>query len=528
MATRTDSSTLASHKLSDGELDHWNRLSTSSTTYAPSSTNDGASIYTTKTTASTRSMKDRFKTVFRRKKREENAVPVPKLPESPESLERPQLPQSSSSNKSKHKKQPSKGAWDDKSHRFTLDKDTGEYMDHTQMLHALAPRESFDSIPDYVERIPENQNPGEPLIASLSAKTWQHIASFLNVCEVASLAFTTKTLLDKLGSDSWTEINRPTNRAQRIKFLLQMDGSLPKHLYCPLCEKYHVRTQYGQESLKPTFTLNPLFVCPHENSTPPRIRITSGRTLPFTFVQLVLRAERWGPEYGLTCNQIARRWKEETGWSHTTVYRVHHGHLLMRVISQKFAEGGMVESAKRGFFYNMYEDFTPYFSVCAHWKDGELMPMVKCAVDHIPPPEYRLRDAHKMVQKPIPQKPSIVCMCGNCQPMRRCTDCPTEYLVEVRMVEDTKDPIYRFKQSFVLTRWSDLGDGTTPDNLEWAAVHGHGHYDSVMEIGRRAISGIFESKFSNDNMNIPGQRIISLNPKKEYAEDNGDGEDKWF
>lgn len=69
--------------------------------------------------------------------------------------------------------------------------------------------------------------------------------------------------------------------------------------------------------------------------------------------------------------------------------------------------------------------------------------------------------------------------------------------------------MHRFKQAIVVTRWSDLGDGTTPLDEEWAAVNGVGDYDSFGKMGRRAIAGIFESQ---SGVTIPGQRILSVNP----------------
>lgn len=130
-----------------------------------------------------------------------------------------------------------------------------------------------------------------------------------------------------------------------------------------------------------------------------------------------------------------------------------------------------------------------------------------------------------MHKKPLPEKPRIVALCGVCQPMRRCPECPTEYLVELKLVEDIRDPIYRFKQAIVITRWTDLGDGSTPENLEWAAINGKAEYSSVIEIGRRALSGIFEAQTSLDNMNLPGQRIISLNPKMERTDEDNEA---WY
>ena len=59
--------------------------------------------------------------------------------------------------------------------------------------------------------------------------------------------------------------------------------------------------------------------------------------------------------------------------------------------------------------------------------------------------------------------------------MRRCPMCPTEYLIEIKMAEDRSDPDprRRFKQALVVTRWSDLGDGSGPwpeMSKEWASL----------------------------------------------------------
>ena len=100
--------------------------------------------------------------------------------------------------------------------------------------------------------------------------------------------------------------------------------------------------------------------------------------------------------------------------------------------------------------------------------------------------------------------------------MRRCPECPTEYLIEIKMAEDKSDPDPRklFKQALVVTRWSDLGDGTSPLSPEWAAgcaMEGF-EFDSIKALGKRAVSGQFESEVYGDV--IPGQRMLSMNPEK--------------
>jgi hypothetical protein len=126
--------------------------------------------------------------------------------------------------------------------------------------------------------------------------------------------------------------------------------------------------------------------------------------------------------------------------------------------------------------------------------------------------------------------------------MRRCPRCPTEYLIEVKLSEDTTpdtNPPFgtaanssrgkgvKFRHAIVVTRWSDLGDGSTPSSsAEWAACNGQTdleQYDSFERLGRRGISGIFESAFTHDT--IPGRRIISMNPDNKTG---GEKRDDWY
>jgi len=222
---------------------------------------------------------------------------------------------------------------------------------------------------------------------------------------------------------------------------------------------------------------------------------------------------------------LNRRYKcRNSEWMHQVRYHFHKGHLLLRVVSTCFAEGQLPPSLQRHLLY-WREDYTPYFSVCAHWRDGELMNNCKCALDHIPPPKVSIA---KQLQKG-PQisnalrNPNVfVTLCQKCRPMRRCPECPTEYLVELKLAEDKNDPdrLLRFKQAIVVTRWSDLGDGTSPESPEWKAciTEGDTGYDSFKELSRRGLSGTFESQ---NGVTIPGQRMMSLNPQNEKKGEEG-------
>jgi len=404
-----------------------------------------------------------------------------------------------------------------------IDAQLGERKDVTELLHGLTHRDSFDSF-NYDQLLKsEDRKPGDDMIASLSSELWEIVARFLPPADAANLALTCPTIRERLGTSYWEVLNLPENRDEKFRFLTSMDVRLPLHLFCFPCAKYHVRVFPGEERLKTPAVLNPLFICPNARSyvvLPPRLRITPLRNLPFTFLQLALRAQKFGPEYGVSIDSLSRRWQEGE-WLHQSRYSVHNGHLLMRVISSCLAAPGMAPSTQRLLLYSR-EDYTPYFSVCKHWKNGNLMKLCKCALNHIPkPPDFsgptgKLKHLQQMYN---PNSP--VTLCEKCRPMRRCPECPTEYLIELRLVPDKNAGF--FKRAIVVTRWSDLGDERSPYVGEWAACNGEVEYDSLHALTKRAISGTFESYYTEDQ--IPGQKILALDLSKHRHKKEEEGED---
>ncbi|KAH6625174.1 hypothetical protein C7974DRAFT_395556 [Boeremia exigua] len=411
-----------------------------------------------------------------------------------------------------------------------LDKDTGERKDLTDMMHAFTYNDALDSVDEVSHHHDEifydpTKPDGTAMLGAVSPEIWLHVAEYMSPLDVAHLSSTCRTMFTRLGRQPYKLLLEPQNRPDRLDFLLAMDHKLPRHLLCFPCAQWHLRIQPGLETLKPHNVLNPLFECPNFTNNllpPPRIRISEGRTLPFAFVQLARRHWAFGPEYGIPHHSLARRWKDTSSpWAHESKYHVtDKGHVLMRVKSQAYVQGGMTTAGKRMLLFSR-DDYTPYFSVCSHWRNGVLTSIPKCAIDHIPVSEVNVLNGikdHLAPKKAVGNVPS----CHTCRPMRRCPECPTEYLVELKMVEDKtvkSNGIERFKQALVVTRWSDLGPGRSPVDAEWAAITGENEgYDSFQEIGRRAISGVFESAFTDTT---PGQRIVTMNPKKVKANDIG-------
>lgn len=419
--------------------------------------------------------------------------------------------------------------------------------DHGEMLHGM--NDSAETLVDQAIKEHKDANAvrrrrrqgmlmspeHEQRIASLPDELWKRIAGYLSPIDAVLLAQSSKTFRRKLGILPYQSLNQPENRHYKHTFLHSMDEQYPDHLLCFPCSQFHKRTQAGKEMLKMDYVGNPIFSCPAvKSSVLPRTRLTYGRQLPYAFVQLALRAARYGPTYGIDFNNLARRWKcKDSGWSHHTRYMIHDDRLLMRVVSQAFAPPAkeLTETAERHILYDR-EEYTPFFSVCAHWRDGDLMRICKCMLSHVPSPPDPI---HKQLQRGFiidraAARPDfIVRGCDECRPARRCPECPTEYLVEVRLLEDKNDKDFAFKHAIVVTRWSDLGDGSSPyTSPEWTAINGVENqrekqgYQSFSNVGRRAVGGIFESAMSG---HIPGQRLLSLNPKNQKLGEDGHG---WY
>ncbi|KPI37333.1 uncharacterized protein AB675_10284 [Cyphellophora attinorum] len=361
--------------------------------------------------------------------------------------------------------------------------------------------------------------PGESIVARFTERTWQQVYAYLSDADLAAISFSCKAFHSRLGTEPFQKLADPDNLAQRYDFLQRLDKTLPGHLLCFDCHRYHKRIAPGEEKLVPINVQSPVYDCPevgNPNKINPRIRITFDRIMPLTFVQMAMRAHRFGAPYGITMDTISRRYKDkvdDSTWSHQTKFAVVKGHLLMRVMSSCYAPPGLPPAGERHLLYSR-QNFIPFFSVCPHWQDGVLMPNVKCALRHIPKPlegSGLNRVARETKLHFNPEKP-IVSLCHNCKPMRRCPECPSEYLIEIRMTEDKADPTKLFKQTLVVTRWSDLGDGSSPFTPEWEALNGKPGFDSVEALGKRAVAGQFEAEFNGDV--IPSQNMLSMNPEK--------------
>ena len=406
-----------------------------------------------------------------------------------------------------------------------LDKDTGERKDLTDMMHAFTYNVNMESEDEKSANssmtFDASRPDGTAILGRASPEIWLLIADLLSPLDVANLSSTCRTLSTRLGRYPYKLLLRPENSLHRMDFLLDLDRKLPRHLFCFPCLQWHLRIQPGLESLKPHNVLNPLFECPNRTSMhipPPRIRITDGRMLPFTFVQLARRSRAFGAEFGIQHQSLARRWKEPySKWQHETSYHItdknpcSHESQITTLCSRRNARCSETNASCSA------EKTTHHILACAPIGKKDFLhqyPSVRLIISPTLPCQTHLLIS-TLRDKAVGRKAhGVVNLCNVCRPMRRCPKCPTEYLFELKMLEDKSEHSFspdRFKQALLVTRWSDLGPARSPGDAEWAAVVGENQeYNSFKEIGMRAVSGVFESAFTDS---IPGQRILSMNPK---------------
>ena len=80
------------------------------------------------------------------------------------------------------------------SQEYERDKQTGEIVDHTEILHSMVDQDTFDPMLEQARLRALNSPyvPGDQVLSKLLPKLWSHIFDYLGPADVASLAFTCK------------------------------------------------------------------------------------------------------------------------------------------------------------------------------------------------------------------------------------------------------------------------------------------------------------------------------------------------
>lgn len=317
------------------------------------------------------------------------------------------------------------------------------------------------------------------LLSLLPAEIWMSVVSHLDTASAASLAMSTRALAYRIGTPVFTTLNDPSNTASRAQFLEPSAKKLPNHILCHACGRFHARIAPGTEKLrsKDSYARHPLTTCRVPSATP-AVRLTHDRNLPFPLAHLATAPLRHGPDHGISTAAISKSWTSSApsydgAWTHRTTFATTASTLLMRVTSTFHAPPALTPVEQRLILLNR-TDYSANFSTCAHEARGAtLFRAARCALGHVP----ALARANAAG--------GVVSQCAGCRRLWRCNLCPSEYSVEVKLVEDrarrrrgsgaglpspsAESPGLRFRYALIVTRWTALGTCAAPREPEWAA-----------------------------------------------------------
>lgn len=272
------------------------------------------------------------------------------------------------------------------------------------------------------------------LIAVLPYELWQLIASFLPLSSKASLCFASRQFAHVLGTQCWRMLHE--NNEERRTFLKFLDYQLPMHILCFDCNIFHKKAAFKRCNEPRNY-----------NGGLITLRLGHGvASLRFSEVQLAMRAERFGSEYGepfpsLEVIVTRRNITPATGYTYNFETAAVEGRLLFRL-----------ETTKRTSFADVAEvpDLRWSLGVCDHycneiaqlWRSASFSASTCSNNDGVLHDE---RHRHR------------------CMVLHRCGTCTSEYTLRIKSANPS---------GFVLqlTRWSDVGDGIDPRSDVWQAA----------------------------------------------------------
>jgi len=305
------------------------------------------------------------------------------------------------------------------------------------------------------------QNPRKPITSTnhnflewFPAEIWLKIASLLSPISTVNLALSCHYFAFLVKYQRRLQLQCPRLRFQRIEFLRCLEINYPRALLCSSCVTFHTRKSRWsvfdrRERLNPKHYRFAKGNC-IENSESASI-LRKG-DLDWWLVQLVMRYSRFGPAYGvrLFTLRVGVGPGRSGYWAHNTFAAIVNGRLLIKIISQ------VLFHARPDFRYH-----------CKAWQDKKY-PLPTC--NHL---EY---------------SPSLTAACWSaissqdmtlaptarrrfCSRLYRCQWCPSEYQVECRLGSELPGfRIGRKDSVLMVSRWVDIGDGSSPQCPEWAGL----------------------------------------------------------
>ena len=292
-------------------------------------------------------------------------------------------------------------------------------------------------------------------LSGLPTEIVQMIAQYVSPVDAASLAFCSRTLVYLLGRRQW-DFSDSTVRSQ---FLARLERDYPALFYCESCSILHPRDAIGPPG--PAFQPEISLRRHTDKNEPPSLSLWRSVDVhpmhslyDFNFMHLQLAMKRYhhGPEHGIPTESLAYtevRWFEER--SVTTLLSVEAraccdqtkpSPMCLRIQNWALVGGGASRSA---------EDFLSkigFIWICTHLsvRDANISQFVRSELD-----VYAYYYAEDGGRPPSGNDDNI---------FFKCRMCAIDYRLQVRRCGDEGPAL-------VITKWLDLGAGSTPMGIEW-------------------------------------------------------------
>ena len=287
-----------------------------------------------------------------------------------------------------------------------------------------------------------------------------HISDLLPTSALVALACCNKNLFSKFGDVACKQLRHPTQKLERMRFLDLLALMDDNSIHCFRCARLHNMTFCNDKHKNIPYLLHTSKRECYSND----MASNCGKILRpyfwFEHVQVIMKWQRLGHQtkvesslYGL--KRMYRDLLTER-FVQTFEARIHKGEMFVRAQDWLLVPRDEKPTLPRYFENTFSEDVlsSDFAAVCVHYKDrfrssiAEAMTArLKCALEHAVEGD---------------------CTCGNCGGVRQCHYCPTDVQVDVLAVSQSNSVL-------VVSKWMNLGSGTSPLEFGWSSHLGLGH-----------------------------------------------------
>lgn len=295
----------------------------------------------------------------------------------------------------------------------------------------------------------QRKAPSTDLIA-LPPEVLLIIASHISLTDRCCILLCNHYLLATIGRGVLSDLQPGTSEAEgdRERFLTRLTRDFPSQFFCHNCSRIHSQDRFGPPgpAMQPR---HPLHCAPSPRETTLRQMLRAHPyprlnryLLTFSHVQLAMKTYHHGPKHGVSTDSLAFVSvhvldNEPNCKRMTTLLSVE-----ARIISHPESFGLRIQtwSLLRSTETNELLSASRFVRIC----------------DHIPKAGS---DISRLIEAELGPHKTKVEKCVTIDVLR-CRQCSTEYQIKLRMLGDEG-------LALVITKWLDLGQGLTPNDIKW-------------------------------------------------------------